>query len=84
VRTTVTLDADTEALLRQRMRERGVSFKQALNDAVRDGLARSPRRPRFATATADMGLPAVNLDRALALAGELEDEELLRKMRAGK
>jgi hypothetical protein len=35
VRTTVTLDADTEALLRRRMRERGLSFKQALNDAIR-------------------------------------------------
>jgi hypothetical protein len=85
VRTTVTLDADTEALLRQRMATEGVSFKQALNDAVRDGLA--PRRvggAPFRTETADLGLPAVNLDRALILAGELEDEELVRKMRSGK
>jgi hypothetical protein len=27
MRTTVTLDPDTEALVRRRMRERGVSFK---------------------------------------------------------
>jgi len=31
-----------------------------------------------------MAVPAVNLDRALALAAELEDEELVRRMRAGK
>ena len=85
IRTTVTLDADTEALLRKRMRERGVSFKEALNDAVRDGLTpRTHTRQPFTTPTSDMGLPAVNLDRALALAAELEDEELVRRMRAGK
>ena len=85
MRTTVTLDPDTEVLLRKRMRERGVSFKQALNDAIRESLA--PRigvaRP-FHTETADLGLPSVNLDRALALAAELEDEELVRRSRAGK
>ena len=38
MRTTVTLDADTERLLRSAMRERNVGFKTALNDAVRHGL----------------------------------------------
>ncbi len=84
VRTTVTLDADTEALLRRRMRQQGISFKRALNDAIRQGLAAAPRRSHFRTATADLGLPTVSLDRALLLAGELEDEELVRRMRAGK
>ena len=80
----MTLDSDTEALIRRRMREQGVSFKQALNDAIRDGVAPGRRKRRFRTATADLGLPAVSLDRALQLAAELEDEELVRKMRAGK
>jgi hypothetical protein len=84
VRTTVTLDADAEALLRKRMRERGVSFKRALNDAIRESLAGTPARKGFRTQTADLGLPAVNLDHALRLAADLEDEELVRKMRAGK
>lgn len=83
MRTTVTLDPDTEALVRKRMRVQGVSFKQALNDAIRSGAVDRPRST-FRTATADLGLPTVNLDRALALAGELEDEELVRKSRAGK
>ena len=38
MRTTVTLDPDVEAKLKATMRERGVSFKAALNDAVRVGL----------------------------------------------
>ena len=38
MRTTVTLDADTERLLRSAMRERNVDFKTALNDAIRRGV----------------------------------------------
>ncbi|HEU5003124.1 MAG TPA: antitoxin [Actinomycetota bacterium] len=84
MRTTVTLDADTEALIRQRMQERGTSFKRTLNDAIREGLrVTSPAVP-FRTKTANLGIPAVNLDQALQLAGELEDEELIRKMRLRK
>ncbi len=85
MRTTITLEPDTEALLRKRMRQTGASFKQTVNEAIRAGLG-SPHstRPGFSTPTASMGVPTVNLDRALALAGDLEDEELLRKMRSGK
>ena len=84
MRTTVTLDSDTEALVRRRMRERGVSFKVALNDAIREGLAAPRSGKAFRTPTADLGRPSVNLDRALQLAAELEDEELVRKQRMGK
>jgi hypothetical protein len=84
MRTTVTLDADTAALVQRWMRERGVSFKQAVNDAIRAGAAAGRGAEPFRTETADLGVPTVNLDRALQLAGELEDEELIRKMRAGK
>jgi hypothetical protein len=46
----------------------------------------SKRSPRafFQTTTASLGLPSVNLDRALQIASELEDEELLRRMHVGK
>jgi hypothetical protein len=84
MRTTVTLDPDTEALVRRRMRERGVSFKVALNDAIREGLTSRRNRTQFRTRTADLGRPVVSLDRALLLVGELEDEELVRKQRLGK
>jgi hypothetical protein len=38
MRTTVTLDADVQALLKRAMREQDRSFKATLNDAVRAGL----------------------------------------------
>jgi hypothetical protein len=37
MRTTVTLDPDVERLLRKAVRERGISLKEALNEAVRAG-----------------------------------------------
>jgi hypothetical protein len=83
VRTTVTLDPDTAALIRRRMRERGISFKQALNEAIRAGVGDNREAP-FRTATAALGVPVVNLDRALQLAAELEDDELVRRTRVGK
>jgi hypothetical protein len=39
MRTTVTLDDDLAVRLEQRRAERGMTFKDALNDAVRRGLA---------------------------------------------
>ena len=83
MRTTVTLDPDTEALVRRRMAERGVSFKQALNDAIRAGATQSGEVVSV-TRVRQMGEPTRNLDRALQLAAELEDDELVRKMQTGK
>ncbi len=83
MRTTITLDPDTEEIVRRRMRELGVSFKRAVNDAIRESERRPATKP-FRTKTYDMGKPLVNLDKALQLAGELEDEELIRKTRLGK
>lgn len=84
MRTTVTLDPDAEQAVRRRMAERKTSFKRALNELIRAGEAAGdgPREP-FRTRTAPMGPPLVNLDRALQLAGELEDEALMRKLLAG-
>jgi hypothetical protein len=81
MRTTVTLDDDVLQLVRRRMAEQQVSFKQALNDAIRAGVAGRPAPARFTTRVADLGVPAVNLDKALQLAADLEDEELIRRQR---
>ena len=84
MRTTVTLDPDTEAMIKKLMRERGLTFKQALNEAIRKGLG-SPRRTATRTPTFRMGFePAIPLDRALRLAGEMEDEEIARKLATKK
>lgn len=83
MRTTVTLDPDTEQIVRRRMRERGMSFKEALNDAIRSAVVADEGVPAFRTETAAMGESRVNLDRALQLAADLEDDELVRKLRTG-
>lgn len=87
VRTTVTLDSDLAAKLRTLARERGVSFKEALNSALRLGLstgAASSRRP-YRLSSKRMGLRrGIDLDHALRLAAELEDEETVRKLELRK
>lgn len=83
MRTTVTLDPDTEQLVRRDMLERGLSFKDALNQAIRRG-ATTTEATAFTTETASLGVPTVNLDRALQVVAHLEDDELVRRMRAGR
>jgi len=83
MRTTVTLDPDVEALIKRVMKDRAVTFKQALNDAVRAGVsARTPRR-RKPFPTYDMGEPLVDITKALRLAGELEDQEITAGLTRG-
>ncbi len=79
MRTTITLDSDVDVLVKRLMRERRLSFKEAVNFAIRSGLAPKNDDAAFATPTFDLGKPHVPLEKALQLAGELEDEELLRK-----
>lgn len=74
MRTTITLEPDVEALLKKAMRERGLTFKDAVNQAVRDGLAKPAENiPPFKQRTFHMGVPKVDLTKALALADELYD-----------
>jgi hypothetical protein len=82
MRTTVTLDPDVEALIRSAMKERGVSFKEALNSAIRAGAARNrPGKRPFVQKTFALGAEQnFRWDKALAAADALEDEELTRKL----
>lgn len=65
------------------MKERGLTFKEAINAAIVEG---APRRDDavISTPSFSLGRERVDLDRALALAGALEDDELMRKTRQGK
>ena len=87
MRTTVTLDSDVQVLLKKAMRKRDASFKQTLNDAIRQGLGPQPKAAVAADAydfpVYHMGQPLVDLTKANALAGELEDQELIARMRRG-
>jgi hypothetical protein len=82
MRTTVTLDPDVEARLHAQMRERGLSFKAALNQALRAGLGASKAEHKhFTVQPSPMGIrPDIDIDKALTLAAEMEDAEILRKL----
>ncbi len=87
MRTTVTLDPDVAAKLKQIARDRGISFKEALNSSVRRGIESRPAKSRpyrFPAAQRLDARPGVNLDKALRLAGEMEDAEIVRKLTLGK
>ncbi len=57
----------------------GISFKEALNQAVRAGLGARPEAVR--TPTFAMGFdPTIPWDKALAVAAALEDDEVARKL----
>jgi hypothetical protein len=83
MRTTVTLDPDVEQIIRERMAAKGVSFKRALNDTIREG-AHGRVDVGFTSLTFDLGLPKIDLTKANQIAGELEDEAILEKMRQGR
>ncbi|MGC1851356.1 MAG: CopG family transcriptional regulator [Solirubrobacterales bacterium] len=86
MRTTVTLDPDVAAKLKETARESGLSFKEVLNSTVRRGFERGEAKPQpYRVRAQNLGVrPGVNLDKALQLAGELEDAETLRKLHLRK
>jgi hypothetical protein len=85
VRTTVTLDDDLAAKVRGLAQERGISFKDALNTALRSGLSGSVAGRPYRVEPRPMRLrPGIDLDKALRLAAELEDAETIRKLELRK
>ena len=84
MRTTVTLDPDTHAIVQRLMRERSMTFKEAVNEAIRSGASSRRGRRTNRTPTFDMGAPRVAVEGALRLAAELEDEEIRRKLERRK
>ena len=87
MRTTVTLTPEAEALIQAAMAE-GRSFKDVVNDAIVTALTPFQTRP-FRTRTHTLGQVAPGYDelstgKASALAGALEDIEIVRKREMGK
>lgn len=83
MRTTVTLESDVELRLQALMRDRGLSFKQAVNSALRTGLGMSPRAD-VVFPVYDLGEPLVDLTHAGRLAAAMEDDEIVRKLAQGR
>ncbi|HXS98126.1 MAG TPA: hypothetical protein VN736_26190 [Candidatus Limnocylindrales bacterium] len=82
MRTTITLEPDVQALIHTAMKERGISFKEALNSAVRAGLTQGKTKRRyFVQKSYSLGSDKnFRWDKALEAASALEDEELSRKI----
>jgi hypothetical protein len=88
MRTTLTIDDGLLRQLRQKALDSGKPFKQVVDETLRAGLERlvPVERPRYVCPTFSMGEPRwpVNFDRALALATELEDQEILARLRQSR
>ena len=84
MRTTVTLDPDTRLLVERAMRERGLTFKEAVNAGIRAGFGQGSERQRRYTTPRELGPARVDLTKALGLAERLEDDALARRMAEGR
>jgi hypothetical protein len=82
VRTTVTLDPDVERLLKEEIHRSRQSFKEVLNNAIRQALrpsAPAKRRKPFVVKARPMGLrTGVDPARLTELADDLEVDAFLR------
>jgi hypothetical protein len=86
MRTTVTLDPDTEELVRKQVRRQRGSFKKVLNDAIRMGLAPRMKQGKdsgleVATFRSDY-FPGIDRGRLQQLSDEMESEEFVKKQRS--
>ena len=85
MRTTLTIDDQLAAALKDAAHQSNRSFKEVVNETLRAGLA-AKKVPGMAQPyrlePVSLGHVAgdFNLDKALALADALEDEELVRKL----
>jgi len=84
MRTTVTLDPDVRLLVERAMRERGLSFKQVVNEAIRAGLGPTASTRRTYTTPRSLGPARVDLTKALRIAADLEDDALARRLEEGR
>lgn len=89
MRTTLTIDDDLMRQLKEIAHRQGLPLKQVVNRALRFSLEhfenQRPRQP-YRCPTFSMGSPAahLDLDKALAIAAVLEDEEVARKLELRK
>ena len=84
MRTTVRVDDDLLERLKARARKENVSLTRMINRTLESGLQasvmRRPKRTVYREEALALGNPYPPIDKALALATALEDEEILRKL----
>ena len=88
MRTTLTIDDHIARALKDLAHRSGKPFKQVVNETLRAGLGASgTRRSRpYKVKPVALGgvAPGINLDKAMALADAIEDQELRAKMQLRK
>jgi len=70
----LTLDDDLFMALHDRARATGRSFKEVVNEVIRRGLFDSEPPRAMVAPTLDMGVPRVDVTKALDLAMQTDDE----------
>jgi len=84
MRTTLTLEPDVASLVKRYAEEKGLSFKAAVNQAIRRGLTGGRPSKPYRIVASNLGQPRISLVKALDLAAEMEDEEIAHKLREGR
>ena len=76
MRTTVTLADDVAAAVEQLRRSEGIGVSEAINQLVREGLAKPEPTSQYVHQSYDIGLKmdVTNIGEVLALLDELDDE----------
>ena len=84
MRTTIRIEDELLERLKEQALRENVSLTNLVNRTLRAGMQRSRAAPRrrsqYREKTYSMGAPRFDVDKALALAAGLEDEEVIRKM----
>jgi hypothetical protein len=88
MRTTLTIDDSIAEVLKDLAHRSKKPFKEVVNETLRAGLSarQVPRAKPYRVKPASLGdvLPGINLDKALALADALEDQEIAAKIKRRK
>ncbi len=88
MRTTLRVDDELMRQLKSLARRENVSLSQLVNRVLRSGLqmggARPRKRTRYRERVHSLGTPRVGLDKALAIAAAMEDEEIARELATRK
>lgn len=84
MRTTIQIDDELLMALKEQAHRQNSSLTRLVNQTLRAGLqaakAPSANKPPFREQPHSMGAPKLCMDKALALAAALEDEEIIQKL----
>ena len=88
MRTTLTIDDAIAKALKDLAHKSNRPFKEVVNETLRAGLnaKRAPNAKPYRVRPASLGgvVPGVNLDKAMALADAIEDQEIAAKIELRK